>query len=43
MWLGEAQRDLLDIAQGLYGHFSWAEYEKIQTMLILFCIKTIKL
>ncbi len=24
LWLGGAQRDRLDIAQGLYGPFSWA-------------------
>jgi len=24
MWLGGAQRDRLDIAQGLYGPFKWA-------------------
>jgi len=27
MWLGGAQRDRLDIAQGLYGPFKWAGYE----------------
>lgn len=28
MWLGGAQRDRLDIAQGLYGPFKWAGYEE---------------
>jgi len=28
MWLGGAQRDLLDIAQGLYGPFKWGGYEE---------------
>ncbi|MEW5723157.1 MAG: acyl-CoA dehydrogenase family protein [Thermodesulfobacteriota bacterium] len=35
MWLGGAQRDRLDIAQGLYGPFKWggfAEWEKKQKL-----------
>jgi len=28
MWLGGAQRDRLDVAQGLYGPFRWAGYEE---------------
>lgn len=28
MWLGGAQRDRLDIAQGLYGPFKWAGFEE---------------
>lgn len=28
MWLGGAQRDRLDIAQGLFGPFKWAGWEK---------------
>ena len=28
MWLGGAQRDRLDIAQGLYGPFKWGGYEQ---------------
>ncbi len=28
MWLGGAQRDRLDIAQGLYGPFKWGGFEK---------------
>lgn len=28
MWLGGAQRDMLEIAQGLYGPFKWAGYEE---------------
>jgi alkylation response protein AidB-like acyl-CoA dehydrogenase len=28
MWLGGAQRDRLDIAQGLYGPFKWGGMEK---------------
>ncbi len=28
MWLGGAQRDLLDISYGLYGPFSWSGFEK---------------
>ena len=28
MWLGGAQRDRLDIAQGLYGPFSWGGLEE---------------
>lgn len=28
LWLGGAQRDALDIAQGLYGPFKWSGYEE---------------
>jgi alkylation response protein AidB-like acyl-CoA dehydrogenase len=28
LWLGGPQRDMLDIAQGLYGPFKWAGYEE---------------
>jgi alkylation response protein AidB-like acyl-CoA dehydrogenase len=28
MWLGGAQRDRMDIAQGLYGPFKWAGYDE---------------
>ena len=28
MWLGGAQRDRLDIAQGLYGPFTWGGYDE---------------
>ena len=28
MWLGGAQRDRLDIAQGLYGPFTWGGFDE---------------